>query len=263
MLLLMSMCYLSFMRGDIIIEQYEMTKWKYWSSVTNVNGTRSRTASDISGIEDEKEKEEMSRKVNEAVKNMIEHTNNVYLLKYIKQYWQDYESVKSNEESGRSFMQLGERELNQLDTQRLYSVFNKHSVPIGFHHLVFSLLAELIISSLVHQTLQLVRVRQLTLTQTQHSHLQLHEPTLLHRRLVHERRSLRKSLTLITQQHSHSVHLKNLASRRAESVRSSLHRLHRREGITYSQTTQHTTHPALIVLFTSGNSMYTISPREC
>ena len=142
MLLLMSMCYLSFMRGDIIIEQYEMTKWKYWSTVTNVNGTRSRTASDISGIEDEKEKEEMSRKVNE-----------------------DYESVKSNEESGRSFMQLGERELNQLDTQRLYSVFNKHSVPIGFHHLVFSLLAELIVSSLVHQTLQLVRVRQLTLIQ--------------------------------------------------------------------------------------------------
>ena len=105
----------------------------------------------------------MSRKVNEAVKNMIEHTNNVYLIKYIKQYWQDYESVKSNEESGRSFMQLGERELNQLDTQRLYSVFNKHSVPIGFH-LVFSLLAELIVSSLVHQTLQLVGVRQLTLT---------------------------------------------------------------------------------------------------
>ena len=171
MLLLMSMCYLSFMRGDIIIEQYEMTKWKYWSTVTNVNGTRSRTASDISGIEDEKEKEEMARRMKEkgaeeriSGQNMIEHTNNVYLLKYIKQYWQDYESVKSNEESGRSFMQLGERELNQLDTQRLYSVFNKHSVPIGFHHLVFSLLAELIVSSLVHQTLQLVRVRQLTLT---------------------------------------------------------------------------------------------------
>ena len=128
---------------------------------------------------------------------------------------------------------------------------------------MFSLLAELIVSSLVHQTLQLVRVRQLTLIQQQHSHLQLHEPTLLHRRLVHERRSLRKSLTLITQQHSHSVHLKNLSSRGAESIRSSLHRLHRREGITYSQTTQHTSHPALIVLFTSGNSMYTISPREC
>ena len=65
MLLLMSMCYLSFMRGDIIIEQYEMTKWKYWSTVTNVNGTRSRTASDISGIEDEKEKEEMARRMKE------------------------------------------------------------------------------------------------------------------------------------------------------------------------------------------------------
>ena len=128
---------------------------------------------------------------------------------------------------------------------------------------MFSLLAELIISSLVHQTLQLVRVRQLTLTNTNNSHLQLHEPTLLHRRLVHKRRSLRKSLTLITQQHSHSVHLKNLATRGAESIRSSLHRLHRRERITNSQTTRHTTHPALIVLFTSGNSMYTISPREC
>ena len=244
MLLLMSMCYLSFLRGDIIIEQYEMTKWKYWSIVTNVNGMRSRTASDISGIEDEKEKEEMSKKVNEAVRNMIEHTNNVYLLKYIKQYWQDYESVKSNEESGRLFRQLGERELNQLDTQRLYPVFNKHIVPIGFHHLVLRFLAELIVSSLVHQTLQLIGVGQLRLTTQYNTHLQLHEPTLLHRRFVHKGRSLRKSLLLITQYEPNRVHLKNLATSRAEGIRSSLHRLHGREGITNTQL-QHSSPPSV------------------
>ncbi|KAK8818341.1 hypothetical protein WA556_006161 [Blastocystis sp. ATCC 50177/Nand II] len=81
MLLLMSMCYLSFLRGDIIIEQYEMMKWKYFNEVTIVNGKRSRAASNISEIEDTREKEEMTKKANEAVKNMIEHTSNIYLLK--------------------------------------------------------------------------------------------------------------------------------------------------------------------------------------
>ena len=128
MLLLMSMCYLSFLRGDIIIEQYEMMKWKYFNEVTIVNGKRSRAASNISEIEDTREKEEMTKKANEAVKNMIEHTSNIYLLKYIQHYWEDYESVKSNEEAGRSFMQLRERQLNQLDTQQLWTVSNKHAL---------------------------------------------------------------------------------------------------------------------------------------
>lgn len=128
MLLLRSMCYLSFLRGDIIIEQYEMMKWKYFNEVTIVNGKRSRAASNISGIEDTREKEEMTKKANEAVKKMIEHTSNIYLLKYIQHYWEDYESVKSNEEAGRSFMQLRERQLNQLDTQQLWTVSNKHAL---------------------------------------------------------------------------------------------------------------------------------------
>ena len=44
MLLLMSMCYLSFLRGDIIIEQYEMMKWKYFNEVTIVNGKRQKAS---------------------------------------------------------------------------------------------------------------------------------------------------------------------------------------------------------------------------
>ena len=115
----MSMCYLSFLRGDIIIEQYEMMKWKYFNEVTAMNGKHKRTASNISEIEDTKKKEEMTKKANEAVKNMIEHTSNIYLLRYIQHYWQDYESVQSNEEAGRSFLQLRERQLNQLDSQQL------------------------------------------------------------------------------------------------------------------------------------------------
>ena len=93
-----------------------------------MNGKRSRAASNISEIEDTREKEEMTKKANEAVKNMIEHTSNIYLLKYIQHYWEDYESVKSNEEAGRSFMQLRERQLNQLDTQQLWTVSNKHAL---------------------------------------------------------------------------------------------------------------------------------------
>ena len=72
----------------------------------------------------------------------------------------------------------------------------------GGLHLVFSLLAELVVSSLVHQTLQLIRVRQLPFNNLSHTHLQLHEPTLLHRRLVHQRRGLRKSLTLTHYTHT-------------------------------------------------------------
>ena len=107
---------------------------------------------------------------------------------------------------------------------------------------MLSLLAELVVSSLVHQTLQLIGVRQLALNTQTHTHLQLHEPTLLHRRLVHQRRGLRKSLTLTHNHYTHSVHLQHLAASRAERVRSSLHRLHRRERITntHNTTTQHT-----------------------
>ena len=67
--------------------------------------------------EDEKERLEVIRKENEAVKDLIENFNNPFLLKYIKQYWEDYDSVQSNEAIGRSFQQLTERELNQLQQE--------------------------------------------------------------------------------------------------------------------------------------------------
>lgn len=61
-------------------------------------------------------------------------------------------------------------------------------------HLVLSLLAELVVSSLVHQLLQLVGVRQLPITPCPRTYLELHEPSLLHGGLVHQRGSLRQNL---------------------------------------------------------------------
>lgn len=110
--LLTAMSYMSFLRGDIIIEQYEMCKWMYMSKS---KGTTRRNS--LSAIEDEKERLEVIRKENEAVKDLIENFNNPFLLKYIKQYWEDYDSVQSNEAIGRSFQQLTERELNQLQQE--------------------------------------------------------------------------------------------------------------------------------------------------
>ena len=110
--LLAAMSYMSFLRGDIIIEQYEMCKWVYMSKN---KGTTHRNS--LSVIEDEKERLEVIRKENEAVKDLIENFNNPFLLKYIKQYWEDYDSVQSNEAIGRSFQQLTERELNQLQQE--------------------------------------------------------------------------------------------------------------------------------------------------
>ena len=56
---------------------------------------------------------------NEAVKDLIANTNSPYLLKYIKQYWEDYDSVKSNVEIDDSFQKLTERELNQLENKNI------------------------------------------------------------------------------------------------------------------------------------------------
>lgn len=89
-----------------------MCKWMYMSKS---KGTTRRNS--LSAIEDEKERLEVIRKENEAVKDLIENFNNPFLLKYIKQYWEDYDSVQSNEAIGRSFQQLTERELNQLQQE--------------------------------------------------------------------------------------------------------------------------------------------------
>ena len=74
-----------------------------------------RRPSQISEIDDDNEREQLNEQQNEAVKYLIAHTNNPYLLKYIKQYWEDYDSVQSNVEIDKSFNKFTERELNQLD----------------------------------------------------------------------------------------------------------------------------------------------------
>ena len=101
------MSYMSFLRGDVIIEQYEMCKWRYLNS----GGAARRGA--LSEIRDEQERLAANEEQNEAVKDIIENLN-PYLMKYIKNYWEDYDSVQSNEAMNQSFHQLTERELNQL-----------------------------------------------------------------------------------------------------------------------------------------------------
>ena len=113
------MSYFSFLRGDIIIERYEMCKWRYLKKVSEGEGKRDRRMSQLSDITDENEREQYNEKQNEAVKDLIANTNNPYLLKYMKQYWEDYDSVKSNVEIDDSFQKLTERELNQLENKNI------------------------------------------------------------------------------------------------------------------------------------------------
>lgn len=101
------MSYMSFLRGDVIIEQYEMCKWR------SLNSGMARRSSALSEIRDEQERLAANEEQNEAVKDIIDSLN-PYLLKYIKHYWEDYDSVQSNEAMNQSFHQLTERELNQL-----------------------------------------------------------------------------------------------------------------------------------------------------
>lgn len=96
-----------------------MCKWRYLKTVTENKGNRKRRPSQISEIEDENEREHLNEKQNEEVKDMIYTSRNPYLLKYIKHYWEDYDSVESNQEIDGSFNMLTERELNQLENKRI------------------------------------------------------------------------------------------------------------------------------------------------
>lgn len=117
------MSYFSFLRGDIIIEQYEMSKWRYLNKVSDNKGKRSRRPSQLSTITDEIEREHINEVENEGVKELITNTNNPYLLRYIKQYWEDYDSVKSSVEIDGSFQKFTERELNQLENETISNVY--------------------------------------------------------------------------------------------------------------------------------------------
>lgn len=96
-----------------------MCKWRYLNKISENHGNRKRRPSQLSEIEDENEREHLNEKENEAVKEMIANTTNPFLLKYIKHYWEDYDSVKSNVEIDGSFNLLTERELNQLENKNL------------------------------------------------------------------------------------------------------------------------------------------------
>lgn len=50
----------------------------------------------------------------EKLQEFLQEYSNPFLLKYIKIYWKDYDSVESHVELERTFDHLTERELNQL-----------------------------------------------------------------------------------------------------------------------------------------------------
>ena len=128
--MLFALSYLSFLRGDIIIEQYEMCKWRYLNSISFEHGKRVRHGRQVEkemGLDPsfsaEKQLKETEGEIPssavhakdmEKLKEFLTEYSNPFLLKYIKMYWKDYDSVESSVELQRSFDKLTERELNQL-----------------------------------------------------------------------------------------------------------------------------------------------------
>ena len=129
--MLFALSYLSFLRGDIIIEQYEMCKWRYLNSISYEKGRRVRRPSRVGvevdphsppavGSEESQETKEPTLGQNvierdqEKLQEFLQEYSNPFLLKYIKIYWKDYDSVESHVELERTFDHLTERELNQL-----------------------------------------------------------------------------------------------------------------------------------------------------
>ena len=129
--MLFALSYLSFLRGDIIIEQYEMCKWKYLNSISYENGRRVRRSSraelEVESPSLPADRSEESQEVKETTPSQnanerdqekllafLKEYSNPFLLKYIKIYWKDYDSVESHVELERTFDHLTERELNQL-----------------------------------------------------------------------------------------------------------------------------------------------------
>ena len=82
------MTYLSSLRGDIIIEQYEICKWKWLNALATKNGKRSHT----DPATEEEEIQKLNEEDNELVDAVIRRYNNPYLLRYIKLYWEDYDN---------------------------------------------------------------------------------------------------------------------------------------------------------------------------
>lgn len=128
-----------------------MCKWKCLKTLSQEKRKQAQQPGQQSEENQNEERNEANRRDNESVRKIIEAYNNPFLLKYITMYWEDYDSVESNVRMDQHFQQLTERELNQLS----FAVCNKH---IKSFELVLSLLAELIIRSLIHQTLQFIRI---------------------------------------------------------------------------------------------------------
>ena len=128
--MLFALSYLSYLRGDIIIEQYEMCKWRYLNSISYENGRRVRRPSkagmDVEPNSAQTVRSKESQEINEPTPSQIgaqdqeklleilKEYSNPFLLKYIKMYWEDYDSVESHVELERTFDHLTARELNQL-----------------------------------------------------------------------------------------------------------------------------------------------------
>ena len=83
------------------------------NALATKNGKRSHT----DPATEEEEIQKLNEEDNELVDAVIRRYNNPYLLRYIKLYWEDYDSVQSNVEIDKMFMQMTNRERNQLELQ--------------------------------------------------------------------------------------------------------------------------------------------------
>lgn len=83
MTLLCCMMYLAFLRGDIVIMRYEMTKWAVHKELGS-NKEKFQTLTEQEALD----------LVNLHVKTRIVNTSNKYLLHYLRRYWKDYDQIQ-------------------------------------------------------------------------------------------------------------------------------------------------------------------------
>ena len=75
--------YLAFLRGDIVIMRYEMTKWDVQEELEMKNEQSN-----------EESKQTFLDLVNLHVKERIDNTGNFYLMYYLRRYWNDYDQYQ-------------------------------------------------------------------------------------------------------------------------------------------------------------------------
>ena len=79
------MIYLAFLRGDIVIMRYEMTRW-------TVQEELEKDSEHFNG----KSEQEKLDLINIQVKKRIANADNSYLMYYLRRYWNDYDQYQSS-----------------------------------------------------------------------------------------------------------------------------------------------------------------------